>query len=699
MTNQLSRLPSWAWWLLGSAVALLAGLAVAGPSALVDYVVRGFPLGCVFALMAVGIVLTFKTSGVLNLAFAAQAFVSATVFYELRANHEWPLALAFLVAVVLISPLIGLILDRFLFRHLRSAPQLARLVISLGLLVAIPQAVQIIFSGSTFNPPALGNLDRIYRFGDYALDGNQLTTIVITVALVAALSAMFRWSSIGLRMRAVVESPRMAELNGINADRVSAFSWALSSFFAGLAGVLLAPLFAQVELTNFFTLLVAALAAAAFGRLSSVPMTFAGAILLAVLMQLLGGELPEGNIITQNLRPALPFVTLILLLLFWPGLRQRREISDPLGGVEPPPPAPAAAERPRGLTIATRALAVAVVGGFLYLAFNVLDDFWLGRMTTAVILATIFLSITVITGMGGLVSLCQATFAAVGAFATTQAVNAWGLDVLTSILVGTLIAAVVGALLALPALRLSGIYLALVTLAFAVAFEFVFVPQGWVSGGTEILRVPRPTLGPFDFADDRSYLVLCMVFLAIVAVAVILIRGGTTGRFLDALRGSETAAMSIGINPARSKFVAFSASAAIAGFGGGLLVSQRGTSGSSLYQAEFGFFLGLVWVVLAVTLGARSVQAAITGGVAFILMPEILDTIGFDPQWAIVLFGLGALTYARNPEGVIEANTRKSLQLIARLRARDETEGPGDADERVGATERAAVAPVGGGDR
>lgn len=668
LATSVVRAPAWARWLGGLVILTLATAAIVGPSDLVDYVVRGFPLGCVFALMAVGIVLAYKTSGVLNLAFAAQAFVSAAIFFDLRSRHEWPIVPAFIVAVVIAAPLLGLLLERLLFRPLRSATEIAKLVTSLGLLVAIPEVTNLwLGKGSRFNPPSVApDPERIYRFGDYALDGNEITTIIVTLALVVGLSALFRWSPLGLQMRAVVESPRMAELNGVNADRISAVSWALSSFFAGLAGVLLAPLFAGLSITNYFTLLVAALAAAAFGRLSSIPLTFLGAILLAIAMQVLGGELPQGSVITQNLRPALPFLILIVLVLFWPGLRRRSEASDPMANVEPPPPAPVAVERPRWLALFTRVLAVAVIVGFVIVALTLLDGFWVNRMTVAVILSIIFLSITVITGMGGLISLAQATFAAVGAFATAQAVNAWGLDVMTAMLIGAVIAAATGAALALPALRVRGIYLALVTLAFAIAFEFVVVPLGWVSGGSALVRVPRPTIGPIDFASDKSYLVLCIVLLALIGAAVIALRGGTTGRFLDALRGSETAAMSIGINPTRSKFVAFSISAAIAGFGGGLLVTQTGGAGATAYLANFPFFLGLVWVVLVVTMGARSVQAAITAGVAFVVVPEIFDGIGISPQWAIVLFGVGALTYARHPEGILEANARRFVQRLDR---------------------------------
>ena len=209
----------------------------------------------------------------------------------MRVRHGWALVPAFVLAVVILGPLVGFVLDRFLYRYLRTAPEIARLVTSLGLLVAGPSIVQLWFgSSSAFGPPSIWpHPDAFYRFGQYALDANQMATLVFTVVAVLGLMALFRWSAIGLQMRAVVESPRMTELAGINADRVSTFSWMLSSLFAGLAGVLLAPLFAQVAANNFTTLLVAAVAAAAFGRLTSIPMTLLGGLLLGVVQGLLTG--------------------------------------------------------------------------------------------------------------------------------------------------------------------------------------------------------------------------------------------------------------------------------------------------------------------------------------------------------------------------------------------------------------------------
>jgi branched-chain amino acid transport system permease protein len=651
-------------------------------SDLVNYIILGIPFGCVFALVAIGLVLTYKTSGVFNLAFGAQAFVSAAVFYNTATNHEWPLLPAFIFSVFIVAPLVGLILERALFRYLRTAPALAKLVTSLGLAIAIPEIMRLLpdfdfLKSAVYNPPSVWpNAFAYYHFGDYVLDGNQVATLIATGAAVLFLTALFRYTTIGLRMRAVVESPRMTELAGINADRVSAFSWMLSSTLAGLAGVLLAPLFAQLVAVNFLILLIAAIAAAAFGRLVSIPLALLGGILLGVLQGILGGYLPSDSILANGLRPSLPFIALFLLLLFWPGLRQRREVVDPLSGVDPPPPGLAAAQRMRLLTYSTWALGAVVIAIGLYVALFVVSSFWLLIITKAVIFSLIFLSITVITGMAGQISLCQASFAAVGAFGTAQLAARFDLPVLLTMVLGAVMAAAVGALLAIPALRLGGIFLALATLAFALMFDSIFVPLDWVSGGVVPEKVARPEL----FNGDGAFLLLAVGVLAIVSIGVILVRNGTTGKYLDALRGSETAATSIGINPARARVIAFALSAGIAGLGGGLLAIQEEQAN---YAANFTPIIGLFWLVIVVTLGARTVEGAIQAGLAFAFVPEILEALGLSPSYQFILFGLGAFTFAKHPEGIVEYNKRRSLEAVQRFLTRGKPPPGAEGEEIV----------------
>jgi branched-chain amino acid transport system permease protein len=262
--------------------------------------------------------------------------------------------------------------------------------------------------------------------------------------------------------------------------------------------------------------------------------------------------------------------------------------------------------------------------------------------------------------MAGQISLCQATFAAVGGFTTAQLVNHSDLPVLVTVVAGAFLAAVVGALLAIPVLRLGGIYLALATLAFAMMFETVLVPQSWVGGGLLPLNVPRPGF----LEDDHAFFVFSVVVLAVVGMLVVLVRRGTTGKYLEALRGSETAATSMGINAARWRVVAFALSAGIAGLGGGVMAMFENQAN---YTARFNSFFGLFWLVLVVTLGARTVEGAVQAGLAMVLFPELLKTLGAPAELQFVLFGLAAVGFARHPEGLLEFGKRKQLAAIQRM--------------------------------
>src|SRR5919106_1256358 len=567
-------------------------------------ILQGTPPGAVYALIALGFVLTYKTSGVFNLAFGAQAYVSAAMYFQAREEWGWATVPALVVAV-------------------------------LGML---------------------------------------------------GLAALFRFTALGLAMRAVVESPRMTELAGIRSDRVSAFAWALSSVFAGMAGVLIAPRFNTLVAADFFNLVVVAIAAAALGRLVSLPRALAGGFALGIFIALLNTFLPRWSAdrawlqaIQENLTPAVPFVVLFAVLVLWPAIRRTREAADPLSGVDPPPPSLAAATRSPRLTLFTRLFAL---GFFLIVGLVVFfraDDSWLFLVTQAVILATSYLSITVITGFAGQISLCQGAFAAIGGFTVFQLADRYDMSVLVAAFLGAAAAAAAGALLSLPVLRLGGIWFAIATLAFAFFFDSVMVKLSWVGGGdTSLLegtRVPRPTIGPWDFANDLSFLALAVVVFVLVALAVIRIREGTVGRTLRALRGSEVAAASIGISPARARIVAFAVSAFIAGLGGAMLSMHQENVN---YTSNFAPFAAAFWLVLVVALGSRTVEGAAQAGAAFALFTplvlggELLAWIlrsadrvpGIFPisaQWRFVLFGLMAIQFARHPEGLVEHGKRKSL--------------------------------------
>ena len=693
-------------------------LAASVPEDIFRAILQGTPPGAVYALIALGFVLTYKTSGVFNLAFGAQAYISAALFFQAREEWGWATVPALVLSVFVVAPLIGLLLERLIFRHLRTAPAVAKLVVTIGLTVALPNLFELI---ANFQPVAgrtpegiVPNGDVLYDvFNVYSFSRDELVALGVAVLGMLALGALFRFTALGLQMRAVVESPRMTELAGIRADRVSAFAWALSSVFAGMAGVLIAPRFNTLAAADFFNLVVVAIAAAALGRLVSLPRALVGGLALGIFIALLNTFLPRWSAdnaflqaIQDNLTPAVPFVVLFGVLVLWPAIRRTREAADPLAGVDPPPPAPVAATRSRAMTAATRVFALGFFGIVGLVVFFRADQSWVFVVTQAVIYATIFLSITVITGFAGQISLCQGAFAAIGGFTVFQLADRYDMSVMVAAVIGAAVAAACGALLSLPVLRLGGVWFAIATLAFAYFFDAVLVKASWIGGGDTALlegtRVPRPTIGPWDFANDLSFLGLALAVFVLASFAVVRIREGTVGQTLRALRGSEVAAASIGISPARARIIAFAVSAFIAGLGGAMLsMLQENVN----YTNNFAPFAALFWLVLVVTLGSRTVEGAANAGAAFALFDVVIlrgEFLGWilrspdripsifpiSPKWRFVLFGLGTIQFARHPEGLIEHGKRQWMRRLER-RAGPRT-GPSDGEQD------AEAEPVGG---
>ena len=430
-------------------------------SQFLSYTLPGIPYGCAYALMAAGLVLTYKASGVFNLAFGAQAYVSAIVFYVAVADG-WPKWAAFIVAVVLLAPAIGYTLDRLLFQYARTAPALVRLVPALGLLIAIPSICQIIFGTSQrLSPPALAlNPDHVYFWlGAVPVTGVELLTTGVTVVVVAGLALMFSSSGLGLRMRAVVESPRMTELTGIRADRVGTFAWMLSSLLAGLAGVLLAPIYAALDPSYFTALLVAAIAAAAVGGFASLSLTLVGGVTLGVVQEVIGGYLPSGTVLSSGLRPAFPFVVLAVLLVARRSFRPSGPLGDPLAVCDPPPASLKPPDHMTEVALGSRAFTGLLVAVFIIITLVLVPGNWEFAITQGLVFAIIFLSITLLTGMSGQISLCQASFAAVGAFTAGQLATHFGTALLLGVVAGGVLAGLVGMVVAIPSLRLGGIAL------------------------------------------------------------------------------------------------------------------------------------------------------------------------------------------------------------------------------------------------
>jgi branched-subunit amino acid ABC-type transport system permease component len=636
------------------------------------FALPGIPFGCTYAIVAVGLVLTYQATGVFNFAFGAQAFAAAFVFTLLTQNEHWSGFPAFVVSVVVMSPLVGLAFDHFLFRHIPNSNSMAKVVCSLCLFVGIPSLMPVIFGAQNLDATAtifpFFNPNVVYfTWFETPINGIYLSTITVTVVVLVALTGLLRYTALGLQMRGAVESRRLVQLDGVNSRGVVSIAWAMSSFMAGLAGVLFAPIYGPFQANDFATLMVAAIAAAAWGLLRSVPIATGVAVLIGVVSTTLRGYLPTSSILFSAVLPALPFFVLVAALLILPGMRTLDLSRDPLATIDPPPPPTAAASRAPQIDWIIRRAWWVLLALFCVSMLTWIPTTWEAAFNAGLALSTVLLSITLITGMAGQLSLCQGTLAGVGAFTSAQLAIHLGLNMLVGGIVGAALAAAVAVVLALLSLRLRGLGLALMTLAAALLFDSTFFNAVSISGGTEGLNLEAKWLGTsafFNF-DGHALFILCMVVLVLAVSVVLLVRKGTVGRNLAAMRGSEMASAGLGINLTKQRVVVFALAGAMAGFGGVLVTIQQQQASMN----DWNYNYSLIFIVLVVTTGVATVEGAIQAGIGFYVVTQLLTYLPGrfgGTSLVIVLFAFGALQYARHPEGVIEFQKRRSTLWLER---------------------------------
>ena len=545
------------------------------------FAVPGIPYGCTYALVAVALVLTYRATGVFNFAFAAQAYVAALLFTALIQSAHFSEWLAFVIAVVVVSPLLGLAFDRLLFSRIPNSNNMAKLVTSISLLVGIPALMQVFIPQNYYAPPSIVfNPNTVYfTLAGAPFNGLDMSAIVFTALVLFAMGVMMRLTPLGLQMRGAVESRRLVQLDGVNAGGVVAVAWVISSFLAGFAGILLAPNFGQVQAQPFLTLMVAAIAAAACAAFRSMAVAAVAAVLIGVATFTLQGYLPTQSFLFTSILPSLPFLVLVGALLFHPGMRKLEQATDPLASVDPPLPPLAAAVRTPAMGRVISVLWYVVLGLFIVSMLTWMPRDWESVLNQGLAFSTLFLSITLITGMGGQLSLAQAGLAGVGAFTAAQLANHLGLPMMAGMVVGAAFAAAVAVLLAVLSLRLRGLGLALMTLGAALVFDNIIQSSQTLGGGSGGLG-PMNNVdwgSPFGLLNPNGHALFLATFsvLVVVTLAILMIRRGTVGRLLGAMRGSETAAAGIGINLTWQRILIFALSGAVAGIGGTLLVSSR----------------------------------------------------------------------------------------------------------------------------
>ncbi|MFD6185612.1 ATP-binding cassette domain-containing protein [Streptomyces goshikiensis] len=618
-------------------------------------VLSGLVSGALYALLATGLVLSYSASGLFNFAHGATAYLCALVFYEVHSGLGWPAVPAALLVVLVLAPGLGWALDRLMFRRLARVGETAQIVATIGLLVALPAAglwaVELLAEAGApvkpaenqFGLPGVGpSPARSWQLTDgVGIDSDQLITWVATALVAVALWVLLRHTRLGLRLRAAVDNRSLTELRGISADRLSSVAWMIASGLAGLAGVLATPLLG-LSAHDFTLFLFVSATAAVIGRFASVPLAFAGGLGLGVLQNLVAGYASFAERIT-GFRTAVPFLILFGGLL----VLTRRTRTAGTAAADAPP-----VDHLAGASWARRWGVWAVLAGALCVAFyTVTTPFWSGLLAQGLAIGLVFMSFTVVTGLGAMVSLAQATFVT-GAALVAGLLMSRGWPFVAALAAGTCAAAVLGALVALPALRLGGRSLALATLALAFLADQVLFQLRWLRNGDAGWPVPRPVIGPVDLSDDRALGVALVLLVAMVAAGLSVLRGSPSGRAMLAVRSAPAAAMASGVSVLRTKLLLFTLSAGLAGFGGVMYASYN----TRVTATDFTAMTGLVWLAVVVAAGVRRPQYAVVAGLVFAVAPRLMaDYVTASAHLPVILFGLAGLALANDPDGYCAA--------------------------------------------
>ena len=624
------------------------------------FTIIGLIAGSAYAIAASGLVLTYATSNVFNIAHGAVGMFMAFVYWELAVARGLPALLALVLVVGVIAPLFGLLIERFMMRRLTEAPVAVALVVTVALLVALIGAAQALW------PPAGRAVDPYFdgsgvQVGDYFVTGQELITFGVAIGVAAALFVLLNRTRTGTAMRAVVDNRELLALHGARPNRLSGLSWAIGSSLASLAGILLAPTL-RLDYLNLTLLVIAAYAAAMVGRLKNLPRTFLGALVLGLMtsyaqwgVSYIPPEVDEtlGGLV-QGTRIALPTIFLLVVMLLLP--QDKLRVGRVSGTSLPPLPS----------WTKTLGWGAAFVAGVWVLS-GVLSDADNSRFGQALCLSLIMLSLVLLVGYGGDVSLCQMSFVGVGGLVVGGKLLPFvdaGLSVVS--IIGAFVAtALLGVLVAVPALRLRGLYLGLATLAVASALDtMLFQTKFGFGAGGGSLTLERGSLLGFDLTGERGMVMAVAVAFVLMSVLVLGIRRSQYGRILLAARDSEAACATLGYNTRAVRVGVFAMSAGLAGVAGAFYTGMR----VSISTADFMFFTSLPLLLFAVVGGVTSVTGVLIGGLAYGLMPVLLDRVPALAGVIYVLLLLAVLGLGGNPNGVAQVLFGWKARLLGRTR-------------------------------
>ncbi len=643
------------------------------------FAILGLGAGAVYAITALGVVLVYRGSGVVNFAHGAIGMVGAFIFYTQREAGTqtwvaWVLALGF-------GALIGGAIHLLVMRPLRTAPAISRLTATLGIFAILFAWAHSEYGDSPRIVAKLLPIGTIEVLPDTIIGEDRAILLAFGVVLTIVLTLVYRLTRFGLATTAVAENRRATAAQGVSPDVIATVNWALGSMLAVLAAILVVNI-AGLSVIGLTLLIVPALAAALVGGFRSFPLTLLGGLLIGVLQSEIAWlqtylTQQRGEIVTlDGWAESVPFLVIILVLVVLGR-------SLPLRGdvTERPPAVGSGRIRP---LVLVPVLAVGVV-----LVATVLSTTAVEAVTTSAAFGIIVLSLVVVTGFTGQLSLAQFALAGIGGWIAASLVANEGASFAVAVLCGVLGAVPVGVLVGLPSLRTRGVNLAVATLGLAVVIQAWVLGNADRTGGITGLEIGAPDLlglGIDPLHHPERYALFALALLTVAALMVANLRRGRSGRRLVAVRSNERAAAALGISVFGAKLYAFGLSAAIAAIGGVLITFRRPTA---VFLPTFSIFESIFVAIYAVIGGVGFVLGSVIGGaiapgasVTTIFGDVLDDTESVQVALGFVLLAVLLLV----PDGF--ASLPHRIEAFVRRRRRLATAAPLDEAEILAASEQ-----------
>ena len=642
-------------------------------SEVIGFLLLGIGSGALISGVGMGVVLSYRGAGVINLAAGAIAMLAGYFFWSITTGEfasipTWPAVVLTLIFAVIL----GVLFELIAVRPQRTATPLAKLIATLGVLLALQAAIVIAFGQAARPQPTILPTQNLIISGVPVAWYNFIIGGILLVICVAFM-AVYRWTRFGLGTRAAAENEANAMFMGLSPNALSLANSVLMAVLMGVVGLLAASI-AEVDSQTLPLLIVPGLAAAMFGRFTSFGVTYVAGILLGMGESLLLYFQTESWFPTNG-GPGIPipgvqelliFLVLVIAMFFRAGKIPGR--GDVLERRLPAAPQPKAPVR-----------SLLIYGAIAAVALPLLPGGFREGLIVSLISAVLLLSLVIITGYLGQVSVVQLALGGAAGFMVSHFATGFGIAFPWAPIMGVLIAALLGLLCGIPALRVRGVSLAVVTLAAAVAIEdFWFANTSW-GGGYTGSPVPSPSLFGFNFGPNASLHGLdgpepsplfgwfVLIVLAVVGLLVSNLRRSGLGQHMLAVRANERAAAAAGINVRQTKLLGFTLSAAVAGVGGVLLAYLYG----SISTASYDVFTSLALIAFAYIAGITTVGGAVWGGLIFVggLFAEaLLIWFGLQGEWFTLIGGLLLiLTLVQQPAGIATTMFYRDKPLLRSL--------------------------------